>query len=157
MAKTNICSCIFNEHQAKLQKVRGNIQGFLHTHFTSGVHLSVLVQMSFDGREVLLLHVAEQTLNGQGTHLQRVAHIHGWTGNSTGERGKEQERYIIKGNSPLFSHYKRQASPPEEEQKWNNKKHSNKPSLAGLHKPIELMMNRMLTEQTVGDYLINIV
>lgn len=113
--------------------------------------------MSFDGRKVLLLHVTEQTLNGQGTHLQRGARIHGCTGSSTGERGKEQERYIINGKSPLFSHYKRQASPPEADQMWNNKKtHSNKPSLAGLHKPFELMMNRMSTEQTVGDYLINI-
>lgn len=140
----------------KLQNVRIDIQEFLHTHFTSGVHLSVLVQMSFDGWKVLLLHIAEQTLGGQGTHLQRGAHIHGGIRSSTGERGKEQERYIIKRNSPLFSHYKRQASPAEAEQIWNNKTHSNKLSLAGLHKPFELMMNRMLTEQTVGHYLINI-
>lgn len=80
----------------KLQKVRSDIEGFLHTHFTSGVHLSVLVQMSFDGRKVLLLHIAEQTLGGQGAHLQRGAHVHGCIRNSTGERGKEQERYIIK-------------------------------------------------------------
>lgn len=35
------------------------------TYITPAVHISEHVQMCFDGRQVLLLHVAEQTLHRQ--------------------------------------------------------------------------------------------
>lgn len=47
------------------------------TYITSAVHFSELVQMRFDGSQVLLLHVAEQTLDSQGGHLQGGGGIHG--------------------------------------------------------------------------------
>lgn len=48
------------------------------TYITPAVHISELVQMCFDGSQVLLLHVAEQALDGQRGHLQGGGGIHGW-------------------------------------------------------------------------------
>lgn len=47
------------------------------THITAAVHIPELVQMRFDGLQVLLLHVAEQALDSQGGHLQGGGGIHG--------------------------------------------------------------------------------
>lgn len=47
------------------------------TYITPAVHISKLVQMCFDGSQVLLLYVAEQTLDGQRGHLQGGGGIHG--------------------------------------------------------------------------------
>lgn len=51
--------------------------GQCRTHVAAAVHIPELVQMRFDGLQVLLLHVAEQALDSQGGHLQGGGGIHG--------------------------------------------------------------------------------
>lgn len=47
------------------------------TYITPAVYISELVQMCFDGGQVLFFHVAEKTLDGQRGHLQGGCGIHG--------------------------------------------------------------------------------
>lgn len=47
------------------------------TYIAPAVHVSELVQMCFDGGQVVLLHKGEQTLDGQRRHLERGGGVHG--------------------------------------------------------------------------------
>lgn len=49
------------------------------TYITPAVHVSELVQVGLEGGHVVLLHVAEQTLDGQRGHLQGGGGVHGST------------------------------------------------------------------------------
>lgn len=46
------------------------------TYITASVHLLEAVQVSFKGRQVFLLHVAEQVLDGQSGHLYGCGGVH---------------------------------------------------------------------------------
>lgn len=53
--------------------------GLFRTYVAPAVHISELVQMCFDGSQVVLLHEAEQTLDGQRRHLEGGGGVHGST------------------------------------------------------------------------------
>lgn len=78
------------------------------TYIAPAVHISELVQMRFDSGQVVLLDEREQTLDGQGRHLEGGGGVHGWTLASCSPlegKGREEKRISLSGAISVPHHY----------------------------------------------------
>lgn len=70
----------------------------MRTYIAPAVHVPELVQMRFDGSQVVLLHEGEQALDGQRCHLEGGGGVHGSAlAQPCTPGGREEKRIRLNG------------------------------------------------------------